>query len=320
MKKFLALVMAMMMVLAMGTAFADGTAVQDTANSFTKNYDIINGTAPAETFAFNIAFQKFVNNEGEETATTTYPTVTLGKAVYASDVNADAKATVSVSIGDVTNAAIGVYTYEITEVAGNTAGVVYNDKPVYLVLTVLRDEESENHYVAAIHYETVTGEKTGEIENSYNAGNLTVTKQITGNMADMAKEFTFTIVVAPAVGEVFNNTTQVKIDNGSKVLNADGTITITVDLGDDESINITNIPVGATYTVSEEEDGYQKSHTTEADGSITGGDNDVDVWTNTLTSEVDTAINMDNAPYMMIMAMVVLAGVAMMMKKRAYND
>lgn len=319
MKKFLALVMAMMMVLAMGTvAFA--AAQQDQPNSFTKDYQIANGTAPAETFDFNIEFKSFKDNEGKDAEMTkeNAPAVTLGDAVYANPVSDDTEASISVEIGNVANAAIGVYTYEITEVAGNTAGVTYNNKPVYLVLTVMRDEESNNHYVAAIHYESATGVKTGEIVNSYNAGMLTVTKEIEGNMADMAKEFTFTIVVTPAAGEVFVNDTQVVIDNGSKVLNEDGTITITVALGDAESINITNIPVGATYVVSEDSEGYQQTHTQVADGSISGGDEDVDVWTNTKTSEIDTGILLDNAPYMMIMAMVVLAGAAMMMKRRAY--
>lgn len=330
MKKILSLALALVLVLSMSTvAFAaDYDEYLDKSTSFDKEYVVTNGTAPAETFDFAVEYQSFKNNEGETETVSTYPKVTLGDAVFTSALSATDTANVSVAITNYENVALGVYTYKITEVVPTTktAGTTYNSEPVYLVVTILRDEESTNHYVAAIHYETATGEKTGEITNSYNAGQLSVTKQIEGNMADMTKKFEFTVVFTPAEGTAFDTTVQIANDAAStkRVYNAtaneDGTYTIVFELGDGETATFTNIPVGTTYTVSENEDGYTKEHTAEADGSITGGDTDADVWTNTLTSAIDTGITMDSMPYILLLAVACMGLFVFISKKRMMRE
>lgn len=330
MKKILSLALALVLVLSMGTvAFAaDYDEYLDKSTSFTKEYVVTNGTAPAETFDFDVEYQSFKNNESETETVSTYPTVTLGDAAFTSALSATDDAAVSVEISNYADVALGVYTYKITEVVPTTktAGTTYNSEPVYLVVTILRDEDSANHYVAAIHYETATGEKTGKITNSYNAGQLSVTKQIVGNMADMSKKFEFTVVFTPAEGTAFDTTVQIANDAASTnreynaTANEDGTYTIVFDLGDDETATFTNIPVGTTYTVNENEDGYTKEHTTIADGSITGGDADADVWTNTLTSEIDTGINMDSMPYILLLAVACMGLFVFISKKRMMRE
>lgn len=100
----------------------------------------------------------------------------------------------------VSDSPLGVYKYEVTETGNkDTAGVTYSNEKFYLVLTVLRDENSSKHYVAAMHYEDENGKKVNEdnrvtFTNIYDAGTLNVTKKITGNMADMDKKFKFTVV------------------------------------------------------------------------------------------------------------------------------
>ena len=330
MKKFLSLALALVLVLSLSTvAFAaDYDEYLDKSTSFTKEYVVTNGTAPAETFDFAVEYQSFKNNEGKTETATAYPTVTLGDAVFENALSTTGTASVSVAISNYANVALGVYTYMITEVVHTTktAGTTYNSDPVYLVVTILRDEDSANHYVAAIHYETATGEKTGKITNSYNAGQLSVTKQIEGNMADMTKKFEFTVVFTPAEGTAFDTTVQIANDAASTkreynaTANEDGTYTIVFELGDDETATFTNIPVGTTYTVSENEDGYTKKHTTEADGSITGGDTDADVWTNTLTSEIDTGITMDSMPYILLLAVACMGLFVFISKKRMMRE
>ena len=330
MKKLISLALALVLILSLSTvAFAaDYDDKLDKSTSFAKEYVVTNGTAPAETFDFAVEYKSFKNNEGETATVSTYPTVTLGDAVFTSALSATGTANVSVEISDYANVALGVYTYEITEVVPTTktAGTTYNSKPVYLVVTILRDEDSANHYVAAIHYETATGEKTGKITNSYNAGQLSVTKKIEGNMADMTKKFEFTVVFTPAEGTKFDTTVQIANDAASTkreytaTANDDGTYTIVFELGHDDTATFTNIPVGTTYTVSENEDGYTKVNTTKADGSITGGDTDADVWTNTLTSEIDTGINMDSMPYILLLAVACMGLFVFISKKRMMRE
>lgn len=311
MKKFLSILLALALVLSLGTvAFAanyDDHLDKDT--SFSKEYVVTNGTAPAETFDFVVEYQHFTNGKDEPATATTHPTVTLGDAVFDSALSETGTADVSVTITDYDNVELGRYTYKITEVVPDTktAGTTYNSEPVYLVVTILRNEDNSKHYVAAIHYETEDGEKTGKITNTYDAGQLSVTKQIEGNMADMDKKFGFTVVFTPVEGTVFNTDVQIVNDNEdtgrsyNATKNDDGTYTIKFELGDDETATFTNIPVGTTYTVTENADGYKSTHTTVADGQIASGDEDEDVWTNTLTQEIDTGVFMDSMPYVLLL-------------------
>lgn len=327
MRKLISLLLALAMVFSLAiVASAEEASNQSTppnydqGTSFTKEYTVSGGTAPAEDFAFAVEYQSYKDNEGNDGTATTHPTVTLGKASFTNKMPASTAAytaTASVTITNYENAALGVYTYKITETAGSTAGVGYVADPVYLVVTVLRDEESNKHFVAAVHYETATGDKIGKTTNTYDAGTLTISKEITGNMADMLKKFQFTVTLTPAEGTTFADI-QNALAGVTPTKNENGTWTYIFSLGDGEKAEFTNIPVGSSYTVSEETEGYTQKIEGAASGSISAENKAATVtYTNTLENQVDTGITLDSIPFVLILAVCAGAAVLFLIKRRS---
>ena len=341
MKKILAMMLTAAMMLSMGTAAMAAkqnlSDVLDKSTSFEKEYVIKHGTAPAETFDFEIEKVSYKDNsdvvhtddakttEVNELDAYAFPVVTLGDAVFEANLSATATADVTVGISNI-DVGLGVYTYKITEVEGSTAGVTYATTPVYLVVTILYNETTEKHYVAAIHLETEDGSKTGNIDNEYDAGKLTVTKTITGNIADMEKKFAFTITLSAAEGEVFNSAVQNVITTtaGNTPVatynEAKNKVTITVNLGNGDEIEINNIPKGVTYTVTEVAEDYTSTNTTVADGTITGGDTDVSAWENKKDTTVDTGISVDSIPYIAMLGVVAIGGAGVVVSKKRRSE
>ena len=305
-----------------------------------KTYTINNGKAPSETFTYNFEPVSYKDGDGnivnydvesneyvsDESNPDTYA-VPSGFSIPAID-NATTAFTESATNTtmqdkidvDIDAYDLGVYTYKVTEVVPTTltTGVTYTDKPLYLVLTILRDEASENHYVAALHYETVTGEKEDAgFTNSYDAGQLTVGKEIVGNMADMDKKFAFTVTFSAPEG------TQIKsdIEPDSTSVTENGLV-YTFDLGDGEKVTFTNIPAGTTYAVTENAENYVSDNGAWSDETktISANDEDTVTFTNTLTNEIDTGISLDSMPYLMTLALSAMGALGFAGKKRKEEE
>ena len=342
MKKLLAGFMAATMVMSMSvTALAaEYDAYLDKKAVVPKTYTINNGTSPAETFTYKFEPQTFVNGDKE---TYTYNKTTGQfemvesegtKTVAANSINdlsiafdalsTTTSKTVEVPI-DASQYELGVYTYKVTEVIPNpkTAGVSYSEESLYLVLSILRDESSNKHFVAAMHYQNATGQdKSTGFTNTYDSGSLAITKEITGNMADMTKKFTFTVTFKAPEGETLKST--IETDNTTTnrtyaVTTENGVTTYTFELGDGETATFKNLPKGTIYTVSENAENYTSDNGVFSDTgkTIAANDNDTVVFTNTLTNTVDTGISLDNMPYIMVLALVALGLVGFVSKKRS---
>lgn len=319
MKKILALALALMLCLCSVAFAADYDNLIGKNPTFTKTYTVNNdGIAPAETFTFEFAFESYTNPTGESNVVdaTNAPVIEDVTVEYAAS-NADgwvATQTLTIPVSAEDFPYVGKYVYNVTEVDNNTEGVTYNTQNIKLVVTVMHDASNAEQFVAVVHLENLTGTKEVGVTNQYNAGTLTVSKTITGNMADMNKKFDFTVTFTAGDNDVLRST----INTTADVTWNDYTATFA--LGHGDSITFSNIPAGATYTVTEDKENYTIAAEDYSDSEkvISAGDQDTVAFTNELTTEVDTGIALDNAPYMIVLALVVVAGV-MMMKKRSYN-
>lgn len=114
-------------------------------------------------------------------------------------------------------------------------------------------------------------------------GALKITKNVTGSMIDPDQKFTFTITLAAPDGassDVKNALSGTQIFGD--VVFTDGTGKVS--LGKGESAEMTGIPAGVTYTITETQAGHYGTPTKTNDtGTITKGTTIESVWTNAST-------------------------------------
>ncbi len=323
MKKLFSAVLALALVLSVTTAaFAQSQApAYDVQPVVYKTYQVNNGTAPAQDFTFSFQGVSYTNGDGDVVSDANIPAIADASIHFDAITATEKKSTaLAINAGDYD---LGVYKYLVTETAGNTAGVTYSTKQYYLVLTIVRDEENNKHFVGAFHYESLNGDKEdmgneGYV-NTYDSGSLTVTKHIAGNMADMNKKFTFTVTFSAAdkTWDAANANSGIKVNGTQGTWN--GT-TYTVELGNDDSVTFSNLPAGVTYTVSENKENYTATETySDENKTITANDTDTVDVTNTLTNNIDTGISMDSLPYILMLAAAVCGMVVFFAKKRSHN-
>ena len=322
MKKLFSALLALALVMSVSTAaFATAPApsYDDVQPVIYKTYQVNNGTAPAQNFTFSFEGVSYTNGDGDVVEDASIPAI-ADATIHFDAISATTKnsATLNINANDYE---LGVYKYLVTETAGNTAGVTYSTKQYYLVLTIVRDDNSNKHFVGAFHYESLNGDKEDMgnegFVNTYDSGSLTVEKYIAGNMADMDKKFTFTITFDAGnktwdASAINVNSTEGTWSNDHK--------TYTVKLGHQDSVTFSNLPAGVTYDVSEDKQNYTSSvEYTDDNKTISADDSDKLTFTNTLTNEIDTGISMDSLPYILMLAAAAVGMVVFFAKKRSHN-
>lgn len=337
MKKLLAILLAMMLAMVSVVAFAEKPATEEPADPYNgkldaklklpKSFTATHGTAPAETFTFKFDPVSYTSPEdlvAKKESTSTDP----------KDIPAVANVTVPFTAGDktttkdvevtlpLTEYVYGRYIYKVTEVVPTpkTAGITYAEtKEMYMVVTVLSNGTADQHFVAVLHEDSLTGDKVDRLfENTYDAGELTVQKKITGNMANLSDKFDFTITFTAATGAAISDAQKAAITvTGGTNGQWDATkLVYTVTLGNEDTVSFANLPAGTTYVVAEDSKDYTKTEdTTKADGTIAGGEKDEYIVTNTREIEIDTGVNLETGAYVLIMALT-LAGFAVMAIRR----
>ena len=336
MKKIFAMLLALMLVMSMSVAAFAAADNQDA--SFTKTYKITNeGTSnPEETFTFTFTADH-VTDSNKNLTTAQMPAIDPSTIKYEAGTAtvAGLEKEVAVALSKVNWPGVGVYYYTVNETAGTTAGVTYDNTTAYLKVTVAYDEGTHTFYTAFVtlsledkNNDGITDVKTGGFTNEYSAGKLDITKNVTGNMGDQNAYFDVKVTLTGVEGKTYLS--NYPVTGGSNDTNpttiAIGTET-TFHLKHGDTITISNLPYGVTYTVDEDDyTSADKGGYDEASYNFSDSAKEIDSASDTVTitnnkgTVVDTGITVDSMPYVVLLGVVTQLGAAMLLKRRAVND
>ena len=286
-----------------------------------KNYELANeGTfSPAETFSFDIEAENVTDaSEGIEAANY-LPSV--GDVTYAQGEAGSANKTRQIEIQLPEYDSVGVYTYIIHEVEGNSAGVTYYGDAILLRVTVI--EQDGKLRIAAVHTEDPesTGEgKKDDFDNLYSAGKLEVHKDVEGIMGNKDKYFEFTVQLTGEEGKTYQDS--YAITGGSYDANPDSieikpgeTTEATFYLKDGDTIHIENLPYGVEYQVSETPVADYVTTETGTEGEVDEAVEQAS-FTNTKGGTVDAGVALESAPYLFTLTGAAGVGLLLTLRRR----
>lgn len=346
----------------------------------TKTLHVVKGTAPGSmTFNFTVVKQ------GETTAINGAASNAVFTATQDEPFvgpNKDYTATTTVQLATVlgnNKDKVGEYSYTITESTPAYPGVTPVDSTLTMKITVVNQLDVQKQpiansygYYVALYRDNKKVEAKDAFKNSYDSKSLTLSKTVHGALADLKKDFTFTIKFTkdtttatitnemyrgPQVGTLGDNVSIKLAGTGTTPLTANTYLELdklyTVSLRHNGSLELSNLPAGIKYGVFE--DGSEVSgsdvvlNTTNTSGqsvkyvvtvkdadqnavsfsnnnTVSGQinkENPANVTTafhNTNNAEPDMGVVLDNAPYIAMLAIVAIGGVALMLNKRRRDE
>lgn len=294
--------------------------------SFTVDLDVTGDKNPTVTFAYTIAGPVCIS-EPAGTTTSGYVTgsaPTVGEAAFAAET---AQKTVNVDFSATVFNVPGAYRYTITATDPAVAGVELGDTTIYLDVYVSQSD-CEGHgleYTYVFHTdseaeafaELAEGKKITGVTNTYASYDLTVSKRVTGNQGDINKYFKVTVTSAMPAGKAYPyretpisdretpisvnienaearptasvSTSYETMTNPSSVTAAELAEGVDFYLKNGQSIVIEGLPNGATYSVTETNEGYTQS----PEGAIAGTIEDDDAtaaFTNNKQGTIPTGV------------------------------
>lgn len=334
MKKFLSMMLALVLVLSMSTiAFAaegkptwDGnyTATAETTfNQIVKTYTSENNVVVNETLRFT------------STAQTTNPDG--GKAnltVNNLEVFSLTPGTLAVTIPSLSMA--GTYEWTIKETAGNTAGVAYSTAEVHVIVLVEYDNTNHALKIAntTSYIKQEDGKKAKTFDNTFKSGSFTVAKDVEGNMANEKDEFEITVTLTSTKPIGTTVTLAGTTVAPSQWVNNGGSYTCTSTLNYSEiggAKTFSDIPDGVTVSVVENTatdkmKGYTFDNTNDNKANnfsmnVADADNNKAVIVkNTKGEEIATGITLDSMPYILMLAVVFMGLFVFFSKKRMMRE
>lgn len=287
--------------------------------SFTVDLDVTGDKNPTVTFAYTIAGPECIS-EPAGTTTTGYVTgsaPTIGEAAFAAET---AQKTVNVDFNATVFNVPGAYRYTITATDPAVAGVELGDTTIYLDVYVSQSD-CEGHgleYTYVFHTdseaeafaELAEGKKITGVTNTYASYDLTVSKAVTGNQGDINKYFKVTVTSAMPAGKAYPygetaytvditgaeanptasaSTIYSEMTNPATVTATELAAGVDFYLKNGQSIVIEGLPNGATYSVTEANEGYTQSPEGAIAGAI-GGAAATAAFTNNKQGTIPTGV------------------------------
>lgn len=189
---------------------------------------------------------------------------------------------------------------------------------------------------------------TEAFHNTYGAGDsvnsVELKKTVHGNFGDLGKDFTFNVTFNKAIDKNYGNIA-FEAENGRKVYKANDPtqtgvneleygVEYVVTLKHGETIEFGNLPADVTYTMVEngkqDVEGTQKvdgiytvtgEKTEDNKGTVTASATTAkEEIVNTNQESPDMGVVLDNAPYIAMLAIVAIGGVALMLNKRRRDE
>ena len=182
--------------------------------------------------------------------------------------------------------------------------------------------------------------KLSSLTNTYTSASYEAKKVVKGSLGDRDQTFSFRVTFTKAAGQTVNGTITMKVASQeavalSPVWGTDNTYTTNVfTMKHGESATFANVPKGVTVVVDE----MNGNDAVAADSDFTVNGNTYHVAyehksvtmtnenatakvINRSTTNVDTGVILDNAPYIALLTIVAAGAVVMIMKKRRnYED
>lgn len=349
-KKLFAGVVAVAMMATMSfPAFAARPTPNVGANglvTITKNYKVVGSEdkkAPAETFNFTVTPGATVNGAEktvEKSEATTIPAMAANsdkKTVeFTTALTADGTGTFTVDVANLNITKPGIYYYTVTETAGNTAGVDYAADPMIMVITAGYADDGEDStlsYWVGLHDSKEFNNKNKPFENTYTAGSLNVTKKVTGSLGNKDKKFKIDVTFTAPAGKTVKSTITYVNDGEKSIAPAAWKLNtttnkyeanVTVELAHKGFVQFNNIPKDVTYNV-EEQDYSREEYTATYEETTKAGTITSDVKSTTITNKrgddtIDTGVILDNAPYILMLAVVAGGAMTLVIKKRREEE
>lgn len=291
MKKFVAMMLTLIMVLSVASVAMATTAPENnfeptaastspvTINGFEKKYTVTGASANTADTVYpkeNLTFTSAADNANPDGGTANLTDVKFTNATTMQDSTTNGEGDYVLSFKHPAYTLPGLYHFELTEDDLKTQGVTYDTDKVYISVLVIVGEGNQLE-VGGIGVTMKDDETTGMnqsedndkkakkddvIDNKLDLGKLTVKKNVTGNMGDSKAFFTITVKLKAEEGKTVRNKIVITAtENESTTDKAviDGTVeawtgekTVTLTIKNGGSVVFDDIPAGVTYTVEED--------------------------------------------------------------------